>query len=88
MMTNTSNAVEYFSKRCRFLVELTVDSITLTLQKQMDIMSGITDHGEIDERLSDIAGMHREISKLMIPKKVGGEIGEQVVQQKRKQKRR
>ena len=87
-MKATLSAVEYFSKRCRFLVELTIEYIELTLQKQIDIMNGTTDHTDIDDRLSDISGMHREISKLMIPKKVGGEIGEQVVQKKRKQKRR
>ena len=84
-MTPASSVLESYSKRCRFLVELTTEGIELTIEK---IIAKIDGKDFDQERLDQVNALHREISALMIPKKAGGKVGEQIIQQKRKQKRR
>ena len=66
-MTTTAmlNAVEYFSKRVRFLVELTVLQIELTIEKMIYNISGEQIPDELEDRLFQIQGMMKGINDLM-----------------------
>ena len=65
-----SNVVEYFAKRCVLLTELTLAEIEAIIDRQVLVIDGQSTK-EVDDQLKQTRDCYRQVSNLLIPKKVG-----------------